>query len=114
MYVPAMLRIGALWRVRLHDRARARDAFHRLYRDFANSTARDEALWLEAALWRDDGDARSACDRLALLVREFPDSRYVPCATQQCDGIARPDKSAAPKECHPYITRQTSGGPKDE
>jgi tetratricopeptide (TPR) repeat protein len=115
-YVPAMLRIGALWRDRLHDRARARAAFHRLYTDFANSTARDDALWLEAELWRDDGDARTACDRLALLVREFPDSRYVPCATKQCTGLARAEKSAAPAECHPYITRldRRDSGTQDE
>jgi hypothetical protein len=105
-YVPAMLRIGELWRDRLHDRVRAREAFHRLYTDFAHSTARDRALWLEAALWRDDGDVRTACGRLALLVRDFPDSRYVPCATQLCSDVARPRDSAAPRECHPYITRQ--------
>jgi hypothetical protein len=105
-YVPAMLRIGELWRDRLHDRARAREAFHRLYTDFAHSTARDRALWLEAALWRDDGDAHTACGRLALLVHDFPDSRYVPCATQLCSDVERPRDSSAPKECHPYITRQ--------
>jgi tetratricopeptide (TPR) repeat protein len=105
-YVPAMLRIGALYRDRVHDRAKARAAFHRLYAEFAHSSARDDALWLEAALWRDDGDTRAACDRLAVLVREFPDSRYVPCATRESCGLARPDKSAAPKECHPYITRE--------
>jgi hypothetical protein len=105
-YVPAMMRIGELWRDRLHDNARAREAFHRLYADFAHSTARDDALWLEAELWRGDGDARTACERLAQLVREFPDSRYVPCATRQCDGIVRAAESVAPRECHPYITRR--------
>ncbi len=105
MYVPAMLRIGALWRDRLHDRARAREAFHRLYAEFAHSTARDDALWQEAALWRRDGDTRTACERLGRLVREFPDSRYVPCATKQCADLARSEKSAAPNECHPYLTR---------
>jgi tetratricopeptide (TPR) repeat protein len=104
-YVPAMLRIGALYRDRLHDRAKARDAFHRLYAQFAHSTARDDALWLEAALWRDDGDARASCERLATLVREFPDSRYVPCATDQPCRIPRPEKSASPKQCRAYIVR---------
>ncbi len=107
-YVPAMLRIGVLWRDRLHDHARAREAFHRLYADFTHSTARDDALWLEAALWREEGDARTACDRLARLVREFPDSRYVPCATAQCSDLARSKESSAPKECHPYLTRQAA------
>ncbi|HEY8042206.1 MAG TPA: tetratricopeptide repeat protein [Polyangiaceae bacterium] len=105
-YVPAMLRIGELYRDRLHDHARARDAFHRLYAGFAHSTRRDDALWLEADLWRQDGDAGKACDRLATLVQDFPDSRYVPCATGQCAGLERPAGSGAPKECRPYITRE--------
>jgi tetratricopeptide (TPR) repeat protein len=111
-YVPAMLRIGALWRDRMHDRARAREAFHRLYADFAHSTARDDALWLEAALWREDGDARASCDRLARLVREFPDSRYAPCVSQLCTDVAVPagprggaPSNAAQSVCHPYIVR---------
>jgi tetratricopeptide (TPR) repeat protein len=104
-YVPAMLRIGVLYRDDLHDHVKAREAFHRLYADFAHSTKRDDALWLEAALWRQDGDASTACARLATLVREFPDSRYVPCATASCEGLARPAGSDAPKTCHPYIER---------
>ncbi len=104
-YVPAILRIGALYRDRLHDRARARDAFHHLYADFAHSTSRDRGLWLEAALWREDGASDRACDTLRTLVSQFPDSRYVPCAVAQCAGLERPVPSKAPKECHPYITR---------
>jgi tetratricopeptide (TPR) repeat protein len=106
-YVPAMLRLGELYRDRLHDHAKARDAFHRLYADFAHSTARDDALWLEAALWREDGDLATACDRLATLVHDFPDSRYVPCATAECKGLVRPRKSLAPAQCHPYIGRRS-------
>ncbi len=108
-YVPAMLRVGELYRDRLHDRARAREAFHRLYVDFAHSTVRDRALWLEAALWRDDGDAHTACDRLGTLVEKFPDSRFVPCAMAQCPTLERPRASVAPKECHEYIARETDG-----
>jgi len=106
-YVPAMLRIGALYRDKLHDRGKARAAFHRLYADFANSTARDDALWLEASLWREDGDATMACRRLGTLVHDFPDSRYVPCAICDCAGLERPAKSSAPLECRPYIRKQT-------
>jgi len=106
-YVPAILRIGELYRDRLHDRPRAREAFHRLYAEFAHSTLRDEALWLEAALWHDDGDADKACGRLGTLVREFPDSRYVPCALKQCPDLERARNSAAPPECHDYIARMT-------
>ncbi len=78
---------ASLYRDELGDHAKAREAFHRLYTDFAHSTMRDDALWLEAALWKQDGDARTACERLGTLVHEFPDSRYVPCATAQCPGL---------------------------
>ncbi len=104
-YVPAMLRIGALYRDELGDHAKARETFHRLYTDFAHSTMRDDALWLEASLWKQDGDPRTACDRLGTLVHEFPDSRYVPCATEQCEGLSRPKDSGAPKTCRAYVER---------
>jgi outer membrane protein assembly factor BamD (BamD/ComL family) len=104
-FVPAMLRVGELYRDRLHDRAKAREAFHRFYVDFAHSALRDRALWLEASLWREDGDADTACGRLATLVGQFPDSRYVPCAIAQCPGLARPRASVAPRDCHEYIER---------
>jgi tetratricopeptide (TPR) repeat protein len=104
-YVPAMLRLGELYRDRLHDHAKARATFHRLYTDFVHSSRRDDALWLEAALWKEDGDASTACSRLATLVHDFPDSRYVPCITAECPGVERPRDSGAPKACHPYIER---------
>jgi hypothetical protein len=116
-FVPAMLRIGELYRDRLHDRAKAKDAYHRFYVEFAHSTLRDRALWLEAALWREDGDSVAACSRLATLVGQFPDSRYVPCALEECRGLTRPRASAAPKECHEYIERtagrESTGEPTD-
>jgi tetratricopeptide (TPR) repeat protein len=104
-YVPSMLRIGALYRDRLHDNVRARGAFHRLYAGFDRSTRRAEALWLEASLWRDDGDGARSCETLAKLVREFPDSRYVPCSLEKCPALARPAKSAAPSTCRAYILK---------
>jgi len=104
-YVPALMRVGELYRDRLHDRAKARAAFHRLYAEFQHSTMRDDALWQEAALWRLDGDARTACDRLATLVKAFPDSRYVPCVVEQCSEVRRPPGSVAPTECRGYLTR---------
>lgn len=104
-YVPAMLRIAELYEERLDDRAMARTTLHRIYTDFETSTVRDDALWREAELWRKDGDARAACDRLSTLTRAFPDSRYVPCAVDRCPSITRPSKSKAPKSCRAYITR---------
>ncbi len=104
-YVPAMLRMGALYRDKLGDHVRARETFHRLYKDFEHSTMRDDALWLEAALWKEDGDAKTACDRLGTLVHEFPDSRYVPCAAAQCSGLKTNPDAGAPNTCHAYLQR---------
>jgi outer membrane protein assembly factor BamD (BamD/ComL family) len=68
---------------------------------------RDDALWREAELWRKDGDASTACDRLATLAGDFPDSRYVPCASLRCPAIKRGAKSKAPATCHDYLLRET-------
>jgi tetratricopeptide (TPR) repeat protein len=104
-YIPALLEIADLYETKLHDRARARETLHRLYADFTTSPLRDDALWREAELWREDGDASTACKRLSTLTSDFPDSRYVPCAVSRCPGLERPSKSKAPKECRPYIER---------
>jgi tetratricopeptide (TPR) repeat protein len=104
-YSPALLRLAILYRDRLKDKERARQAFHRLYADFATSTLRDDALWQEASLWREDGDTGTACERLASLAEDIPDSRYVPCAMQLCPRVKRAKDSRAPTECHPYILR---------
>ncbi|MCL2726495.1 MAG: tetratricopeptide repeat protein [Polyangiaceae bacterium] len=106
-YEPAILRIAEIYEQDLFDRAMARETLHRFYRDFKTSTFRDDALWREAELWRKDGEIRVSCDRLATLAREFPDSRYVPCASVRCPDIKRPAKSQAPTTCRAYILRDT-------
>ena len=105
-YTQAALRIATLYRDRIGDRKKAREAFHRVYADFTTSVYRDDALWQEAELFRLDGDASAACARASTLVREFPDSRYVPCAQAACPNVARPSKSDAPKTCHDYLGRK--------
>jgi tetratricopeptide (TPR) repeat protein len=109
-YVPSMLRLGELYRDVLHDHAKARATFHRLYTDYAHSTKRAEGLWREAEILRGDGDAKTACDRLSTLVHDFPDSRFVPCASSACPGLPRPPASGAPTECRDYITRSAAAG----
>lgn len=104
-YVPALLRVAALYEDKVHDRESARAALHRLYTEFPHSPWRDDALWREAALYQADGDAKSSCDRLKTLTNDFPDSRYVPCVTARCPDIKRPDKSKAPATCRGYIER---------
>lgn len=106
-FPPAFLRIAALYRDRLGDRALARAAYRRAYDELgASSPLRDDAAWEEAALFLADGDARAACERLRALVSATPDSRYVPCATEQCPDITRPNGSRAPKECRGYLVRR--------
>jgi outer membrane protein assembly factor BamD (BamD/ComL family) len=105
-YLPALLRIAEIQETKLNDRAAARATLHRLYADFTTSTMRDDALWREAELFRKDGDQTSACDRLSTLTGDFPDSRYVPCASAKCPAIKRPAKSKAPATCHDYLTRE--------
>lgn len=105
-YSPAMFRMADIYENELHDRAKTRETLHRFYRDFTTSPRRDDALWREADLWRKDGDTSKACDRLATLSKDFPDSRYVPCTALYCPNVKRPEKSKAPKECHAYITRE--------
>lgn len=109
-YVPAILKIADIQEKSLHDRAAARATLHRLYTQFTHSTLRDDALWREAELWREDGDNAAACDRLSTLAHDFPDSKYVPCATSRCPSIKRPDKSKAPASCHSYILRSGEPG----
>jgi TolA-binding protein len=102
---PALFRIGLLYRDRVGDKGKAKAAFHRLYTVFTNASRRDDALWYEADIWREEGDEATACSRLSTLVKEYPESRYVPCVVERCPSIARPAKSEAPKVCHPYLLR---------
>jgi hypothetical protein len=113
-YIPAVLKIAAIYEDDLHDRAKARDTYHRLYRDFKTSTLRDDALWREAILWSADGDNDTACDRLSTLASDIPDSRYVPCAIDKCPSIKRRDKSKAPATCHAYLIREPARKPGEE
>ena len=107
-YLPALLLIAQIYET-TGELSLARTTLHRLYTDFGTSTQRDDALWREAELWRKDGDARSSCKRLATLVADFPDSRYVPCTSLKCPDIKRPSPSRAPPTCHAYLLEETMG-----
>jgi len=102
-YAEAELHLGELYRDRLSDRGRARAAFHALYTDFPESPLRERGLFEEARLLEADGEQGEACARLELLVREFPGSRYAPCAVTRCPAIQRRPDRYAPATCHPYI-----------
>lgn len=103
-YAQAALEIATIQERTLGDRAAARAAYHRVYRDFTTSPDRDDALWKESALWQRDGNESERCATLRTLVGDFPDSRYVPCASAACS-ITRPKNSRAPTTCREYLTR---------
>ncbi len=112
-FAPAKLRIARLLAEQLGDKEGARRTYHAFYTEFTTSPLRDDALWQEARLFREDGREGDACSTLATLVSAFPDSRYVPCATEGCPGLARPAKSLAPRGCRPYLKRQGAAAPKE-
>jgi len=100
----AQFRMAVLYRDALGDLAAARREFHRLYSDHPTSILRDDALWEEAKLSRDGGDAKEACSLAAALSRDFPASRYAPCTPAVCPS-APPPKA----RCHAYLLRATTG-----
>ncbi|MFO0592208.1 MAG: tetratricopeptide repeat protein [Polyangiaceae bacterium] len=119
-YPEGQWKIAEIFRDKLHDNASARREFHRLYTDHAFAKQRDDALWEEAKLAVADGDAGDACDLVAKIRSEMPESRYVRCGRELCktaeppppvksDGKARESAN----ECPDYIVRSVRGE-KDE
>jgi tetratricopeptide (TPR) repeat protein len=102
-YPEAAMLAARICRDDLHDAERARKLFHEAYANFPSWGMRDEALWLEADLSKTEGRGSEECGTLEKLVREFPDSRYVPCAVLRCKAVTRPSESRAPLRCHGYI-----------
>ena len=102
-FSPAQFRIAVLYRDALHDHATARREFHRLYTEHPTSILRDDALWEEAKLARDDGSMADACTLAATLTRDFPSSRYAPCARAIC-----PTAAPSPERCHAYVVRTSA------
>jgi TolA-binding protein len=98
-YIPALQQMARWQEARLNKPESAIGTWHRLYRDLPTARERDDALANEARLWFTLKDSKSACSVLTTLVRELPDSRFVPCAEQTC-ALHRSDKSKAPIECH--------------
>ncbi|WP_437601874.1 tetratricopeptide repeat protein [Sorangium sp. So ce590] len=100
----AQLEIARLYRDALGDRAAARRELRKLYTNHPASILRDDALWAEAKLWREEGRTREACATAALITRELPDSRYARCAHAIC-----PSLPAAQRPCADYIVRELDG-----
>lgn len=102
-FSPAQFRIAVLYRDALRDRAAARREFHRLYAEHATSILRDDALWEEAKIAKDEGSTADACALTASLTKDFPTSRYAPCAPALC-----PSAAASDKRCHAYLVRSAN------
>jgi tetratricopeptide (TPR) repeat protein len=105
-YAQAQFRIGELYRDALHDRARAREAFERMWATNATSRLRDDAAWSAAVIAADSGDTEGACRDLRSLIEENPESRYVPCAPSLCPALRAPSG----RPCHEYLLLG-KGGP---
>jgi len=99
-YAEAQLKIAEIYRDQLHDSQRARRELRRVWEKHGNSRLVDDALFQEALLARDAGDAAGTCAPLAIIVRQLPDSRYAACAHLLCSTLA-----AASADCHDYIKR---------
>lgn len=95
-------RIAVLWRDKLGNAEKAREAFLRFTDDYPDSIKVDDALWEAAKLTENEG---ARCAILARLVRSSPDSRYVPCVVARCKEVTRPGTSRAPNECHGYLEK---------
>jgi len=100
-FADAAYRVAELYRDARHDPEAARRAFRKVFNDYPTSTLRDDALWQEARLAR-AASGQGACEPLQLLVRELPESRYVPCAHEMCTKIA----PVAQRACADYIERE--------
>lgn len=104
LFDDAQLRIAMIYRDKLKDRAAARRELRRLYDKHQASLLRDDALWAEAKLWREDGREDEACSVVKRIRRDLPDSRYALCAHRLCPSLA-----ALERPCAAYIERELSG-----
>ncbi len=102
-YGKAQMRIAELYRDALRDHATARKEFRKLFEQHTTSLLRDDALWQEALLARQDGDSAGACDAVGLLVKKLPESRHAPCARLLCPSAPELDK---PRACRDYLARE--------
>jgi tetratricopeptide (TPR) repeat protein len=96
-------RIAVLYRDRIGDRSRAKIEFRRAYDEHSAYRQADKALWSLAKMFHVDGEESRACETLADLKRDKPESRYVKCAHLLC-----PSLPAEARPCPGYL-RETIG-----
>lgn len=81
------------------DWERAYGLLHTFPAHYPDSRDRDDALWAAIVLAGVHADQARACESVATLAAQVPDSRYVPCLKQHCD------QATANGVCHAYIPR---------
>lgn len=108
-YGPALFHLAELYRDKLGDSDAARGAFRKLATEFTTSILRDDAYWAAAQVLAQRGDGAGACRDLGDLVREVPDSRYVPCALERCPALSAPAKRRGRATCPPYLGQGAVG-----
>ena len=103
-YSEAQLKIALIYRDDLKNHAAARRELEKVYALHPTTIKRDDAVWAEARLAREDGDQDTTCKLARRLLTEFPESRYTPCAHEVCPAAA-PGRRA----CADYILRELRG-----
>jgi tetratricopeptide (TPR) repeat protein len=78
----AQLELGKILRDDLNDLPGAVAAFRRLPKDYPDSILRDDALYELAVTLEKMHDTAGACDAVAHLRKEAPDSKYLPRAAE--------------------------------
>ena len=80
----AQLQLGKVLRDDLADLAGAAAAFRRLPKDYPASILRDDALYELAVTLEKAGDHAGACQALATLAKQSPDSKYLARGKELC------------------------------
>ena len=80
----AQLELGKVLRDDLADLAGAAAAFRKLAKDYPASILKDDALYELAITLEKSGDHAGACQTLAALARQSPDSKYIARGKELC------------------------------
>ncbi len=96
-YAEARFRIAEIARDDLHDAARARREFRRVWSEHPTSRLRDDALFEEALVALQSDDEQGACAASRTLRQAAPESRFVGCTSDLCEALPKAGT------CHEYL-----------
>ncbi|NUP12994.1 MAG: tetratricopeptide repeat protein [Polyangiaceae bacterium] len=103
-----LYRIAVLYRDGIKDRAKAKETFWRLYRNYFDARQTDDGLWALAQMEKEDGRQDEACRVLGILREKKPDSRYLNCLHHVCATEAK-----GPRPCSKRILEHLGMDPDD-